>query len=100
MFMSNVMLPVFAVFVIAYGAIAIVFDRRRARLAREREAAQDAKYARREAEREAKRGAHRLERDAQRAPLPAIGAPGQPYAPTPQDTAWLNTWLTDESFNN
>ena len=78
--MLTQLIPVFAVFAVVYLAVAIVLDGRRARLARQREI-----------EREA-------ERDAQRAtehPRRSFFAPqvGQPYEPTAQETAWLNTWL-------
>ncbi len=95
MFMSNVMLPVFAAFVIAYGVIAIVFDRRRARLAREREAEQEAK-------RERQWLAHQSMRPGRMNPAAPAASDMQtlrPAEPIEQDTAWLNTWLTEDYHN-
>ena len=99
------LIPVFAVFAVLYLIIAIVLQRRRDRLAREREAERDAK---RERDRREDRAEHRNKRDqkrsGQRQLPPAIHV--EPFAylkresPTAQDIAWLSTWLTDEPFDN
>jgi hypothetical protein len=95
------LIPVFAVFAIAYLIIAIVLQRRRDRLAHEREAEREAK---RERERLEERAGRQDKRDLkwthrQASPLDVHV---DPFAyltreiPTAQDIAWLNTWLTDE----
>jgi flagellar biosynthesis/type III secretory pathway M-ring protein FliF/YscJ len=95
MLMSNILIPVFVGFVGLYVLWAIVFDRRRARLAREREAEQEAK-------RERQWLAHQSMRPGRMNPATpaAFDMPTlRPDEPTEQDTAWLNTWLTDDYHN-
>jgi flagellar biosynthesis/type III secretory pathway M-ring protein FliF/YscJ len=95
-----ILIPAIAVFAVLYLIIAIVMDRRRARLARTQEAERDAKREREWHERDAERDALHT-----RAPRRNAGSQsptllhrmGQPnVAPTSQDIAWLNTWLTEE----
>ncbi|CAG0987142.1 hypothetical protein PLCT2_02253 [Planctomycetaceae bacterium] len=95
------LIPIFAVFAVLYLIIAIVLQRRRDRLAREREAEREAKRERDRLEERAERQNKRtLNRSDQQQSPPTVHA--DPFAylkrevPTAQDIAWLNTWLTDE----
>jgi len=98
------LIPVFAVFAVLYLIIAIVLQRRRDRQARDREAEREAK---RERDRLGERAGRQNKRDLKRSDQqhsPAVHV--DPFAylkreiPTAQDIAWLNTWLTDEPFDN
>ena len=95
------LIPVFAVFAVVYVIVAIVLQRRRDRLVREREAEREVKRERDRFEERARRQNKRdLKRSDQR-PSP-LDVHVDPFAyltreiPTAQDIAWLNTWLTDE----
>ena len=82
-----ILIPVIAVFAVLYLIIAIVLDRRRVRLARAQEAERDAKREHQPAPR----------RNAGSKSPTLLHRMGQPdVAPTSQDIAWLNTWLTEE----
>jgi C4-dicarboxylate-specific signal transduction histidine kinase len=99
------LIPIFAVFAMLYLIIAIVLQRRRDRLAREREAEREAK---RERDRLEERAGRQNKRDLKRSDqLPSsLDVHVDPFAylrreiPTAQDIVWLNTWLIDEPFDN
>ncbi len=99
------LIPVFVVFAVLYLIIAIVLQRRRDRLTRKREVEREAKRDRARREDRAERQNERDQRrSGQRHLPPAVHVDPVAYfkreIPTAQDIAWLNTWLTDEPFDN
>jgi len=93
------LIPVFVVFAVLYLIIAIVLQRRRDRLTREREAKRERDRLEERAERQSERD---LKRSGQRQLPPTVHSDPFVYLkreiPTVQDIAWLNTWLTDDSI--
>ncbi len=90
------LIPVFAVFAVVYLIVAIVLQRWRDRLVREREAEREAKRERDRHEDRAERQNDRDQRRSGRRQLPpAVHVDPFVYfkheSPTAQDIAWLNT---------